>query len=216
MRSKTTKQPAKNHKQTIGKPSVWVCSCGCVIPKKDATLSGGPQYKQGYHVHCPQCAKILAQFINPQKPDKSHKWTKHDLPKNQTAKTTQPNQTLNNQAHKCNRHDTKPTAQTIHWLHETKRLHRLLKKRWEQTNLLHLPLSFQRWLLHSLVNLVVESTVQGAGFELTNAGKIFLKPHCRRHKSWPLTAFICKAIIVCAIADCICLPQPAQPACNLK
>ena len=34
------------------KPSAWKCSCGCVIPKKGAKLSGGLQYKQGYHVHC--------------------------------------------------------------------------------------------------------------------------------------------------------------------
>ena len=54
-----------NHKQTIGKPSAWKCSCGCVVPKKGAKLSGGPQYKQGYHVHCPKCGKTIAQFINP-------------------------------------------------------------------------------------------------------------------------------------------------------
>ena len=55
----------KKYKQTIGKPSAWKCSCGCIIPKKGAKLSGGPQYKQGYHVHCPQCGRTLAQFINP-------------------------------------------------------------------------------------------------------------------------------------------------------
>ena len=53
------------NKQNNGKRSAWICSCGCIIPKKGAKLSGGPQYKQGYHIHCPQYAKTVAQFINP-------------------------------------------------------------------------------------------------------------------------------------------------------
>ena len=44
---------------------VWVCSCGCVVPKKGANLSGGPHYNQDYHVHCPRCGRIVAQFVYP-------------------------------------------------------------------------------------------------------------------------------------------------------
>ena len=55
----------KKVKSYTRKPSVWVCSCGCIIPKKGANLSGGPHYKQDYPVHCPDCGRIVAQFVNP-------------------------------------------------------------------------------------------------------------------------------------------------------
>ncbi|MCW4025273.1 MAG: hypothetical protein NWF01_09605 [Candidatus Bathyarchaeota archaeon] len=48
------------HKQPI-----WNCTCGAVIPKKGAQLSGDPSYPKGYHVHCPQCSKVVAQYIDP-------------------------------------------------------------------------------------------------------------------------------------------------------
>jgi hypothetical protein len=47
------------------KRSAWVRSCGYVIPKKDALLSGGPSYKDGYHVHCPQWGIIVASLLSP-------------------------------------------------------------------------------------------------------------------------------------------------------
>jgi hypothetical protein len=52
----------KLHKK---KPATWACSCGYAIPKKDALLSGGPSYKYGYHAHCPQCGRVVAQFVKP-------------------------------------------------------------------------------------------------------------------------------------------------------
>jgi len=54
------KKKVKNNK-----PSTWNCTCGYTIPKKGANLSGGPQYKQDYHIHCPNCGRTVAQFINP-------------------------------------------------------------------------------------------------------------------------------------------------------
>jgi len=45
--------------------SVWVCSCGCVIPKKGALLAGGASYKYDFHVHCPRCSRLVAQFVDP-------------------------------------------------------------------------------------------------------------------------------------------------------
>ena len=70
-----TKQPTSQNgfiafiknraKQNKAKRSVWVCSCGCVVPKKGALLAGGPQYKYDFHVHCPRCSRIVAQFVDP-------------------------------------------------------------------------------------------------------------------------------------------------------
>jgi hypothetical protein len=47
------------------KKTTWTCTCGAVILKKGEQLSGDPSYPKGYHIHCPQCNKIVAQHINP-------------------------------------------------------------------------------------------------------------------------------------------------------
>jgi hypothetical protein len=52
-------------KQATDKRSVWTCSCGRQIPKKEAELSGYASGNQGFHVHCPGCGKIVAQFLTP-------------------------------------------------------------------------------------------------------------------------------------------------------
>ena len=52
-------------KQVRAKRLVWVCSCGCVVPKKAAALSGDSSYRCGFHVHCPTCGRVVAQFVNP-------------------------------------------------------------------------------------------------------------------------------------------------------
>lgn len=52
-------------KQATDKRSVWTCSCGRQILKKDAELSGYASGSQGFHVHCPGCGKVVAQFLNP-------------------------------------------------------------------------------------------------------------------------------------------------------
>ncbi|MCW4023740.1 MAG: hypothetical protein NWF01_01735 [Candidatus Bathyarchaeota archaeon] len=49
---------------SIKNTKAWKCQCGCIIPKKDAQLSGGPSYPKGYHVHCPQCGRVVAQYIS--------------------------------------------------------------------------------------------------------------------------------------------------------
>ena len=49
----------------MAKGSVWVCACGYEVPKKGAMLSGDASYNQGFHVHCPKCGKLVAQFVDP-------------------------------------------------------------------------------------------------------------------------------------------------------
>ena len=44
---------------------VWQCTCGYQVPKKNATLSGDQTYALGFHIHCPNCGKVVAQFVNP-------------------------------------------------------------------------------------------------------------------------------------------------------
>lgn len=48
-----------------GKSAAWVCSCGCIVPKRGAVLAGGPQYAQDFHVHCPLCGRVVAAFVKP-------------------------------------------------------------------------------------------------------------------------------------------------------
>jgi hypothetical protein len=43
----------------------WTCTCGEIIPKKDATLSGYPNSNNGQHIHCPNCGKLVAAHLNP-------------------------------------------------------------------------------------------------------------------------------------------------------
>jgi hypothetical protein len=47
--------------------SVWVCSCGYVIPKNGAILSGDDWCSQGFHVHCPRCGRVVVQFVDPKR-----------------------------------------------------------------------------------------------------------------------------------------------------
>ena len=47
--------------------SVWVCSCGCTIPKAAAVVSGDDWCSQGFHVHCPNCGRVVAQFVDPKR-----------------------------------------------------------------------------------------------------------------------------------------------------
>lgn len=44
---------------------VWLCSCSCEVPKKGAVLSGDSSYNYGFHVHCPMCGRVVAQFVDP-------------------------------------------------------------------------------------------------------------------------------------------------------
>lgn len=51
-------------KQIMDRQSVWVCSCGYIVPKKGTELSGYSSGSKGFHVHCPRCGKVVAQFID--------------------------------------------------------------------------------------------------------------------------------------------------------
>jgi hypothetical protein len=51
----------------VAKRSVWICSCGYTVPKKGAVLSGENSYSQGFHVHCPNCGRVIAQFVDPKR-----------------------------------------------------------------------------------------------------------------------------------------------------
>jgi len=46
---------------------VWVCSCGYTVPKRGAVLSGDDWCSQGFHVHCPRCGRVVAQFLKPKR-----------------------------------------------------------------------------------------------------------------------------------------------------
>jgi len=46
-------------------PPKWKCLCGYTIPKQGAHLSGDPHYNKGYHIHCPQCQRTVAQYVDP-------------------------------------------------------------------------------------------------------------------------------------------------------
>lgn len=52
-------------KQIVANRSIWVRSCGYIVSKKGAELSGYTSSAKGHHVHCPKCGKVLAQFIDP-------------------------------------------------------------------------------------------------------------------------------------------------------
>jgi hypothetical protein len=36
-----------------------------VVTKKGVALSGDFSYRIGFHVHCPVCGKVVAQFVDP-------------------------------------------------------------------------------------------------------------------------------------------------------
>jgi bifunctional DNA-binding transcriptional regulator/antitoxin component of YhaV-PrlF toxin-antitoxin module len=57
-------QIAHTLKQNITKRKVWVCSCGYVTPKKGAELSGYAAGSRGFHVHCPKCGRVVAEYLN--------------------------------------------------------------------------------------------------------------------------------------------------------
>ncbi len=37
--------------------------CSFSFPQEGANISGDESYKYGFHVHCPQCGAVVAQFI---------------------------------------------------------------------------------------------------------------------------------------------------------
>lgn len=47
--------------------SVWICSCGYIVPKGGVVFSGDDWSSQGFHVHCPNCGRIVAQFVDPKR-----------------------------------------------------------------------------------------------------------------------------------------------------
>lgn len=65
MKRPKTFTPTKNKAKDTAKHSVWVCACGFVLPTRGAVLSGDSSYKYGFHVHCPKCGKVVAQFVDP-------------------------------------------------------------------------------------------------------------------------------------------------------
>jgi rubrerythrin len=52
-------------KQIAVRHSTWVCSCGYQVPKANAELSGYDFGSRGFHVHCPRCGKVVAEFLDP-------------------------------------------------------------------------------------------------------------------------------------------------------
>jgi len=68
-----TKASVKNKlKQVWARRLVWECSCGCKVPKKGVALSGDSSYRSGFHVHCPVCGRVVAQFVDPKETMQVH------------------------------------------------------------------------------------------------------------------------------------------------
>jgi hypothetical protein len=53
--------------RVFARQSVWVCSCGYTVSNQDAVLSGDDWCSQGFHVHCPRCGRVIAQFVDPKR-----------------------------------------------------------------------------------------------------------------------------------------------------